>query len=103
MSDRPALITANDLADGSVLYLRPEAEGPRWVRDAREAGIAGDAATRAAWLALAEAEAAANRVVAPYAVEVEVRPEGLVHASVRERIRAEGPTAGLSLLARPRA
>jgi hypothetical protein len=95
MSDHPVLITANDLADGSVRYLRPEAGGFAWVRDAREAGVARDAGTRAAWLAAAEADAAANRVVAPYAIEIEAVAEGLTYTSVRERIRAEGPTAGL--------
>ena len=50
----------------------------------------------AAAMLRANAEATANRVVEPYAIEVKHGPAGLVAARLRERIRAEGPTTGNS-------
>lgn len=91
------VITANDLRDGAIVWLRAEAGGFGWTTTAAAASVAG-AGERDAWLAAAEADARRNRVVAPYAIDVAARPEGgFAHTSTRERVRAGGPTVGNSL------
>jgi len=88
------VITANDLRDGAVRWFRAADGKFGWTANALEASIAPDAIRRDAWLAEAEADVAANRVVGVYAVEVALTAEGFAHASVRERVRAGGPTVG---------
>ncbi|MGH6719698.1 MAG: DUF2849 domain-containing protein [Alphaproteobacteria bacterium] len=88
------VITANDLRDGSVRWLTDDNGRAGWTAEARAASVAADAAGRDAWLALAEADVAANSVVGVYAVEVAATGDGFVHTSVRERVRAGGPTIG---------
>jgi hypothetical protein len=91
------VISANSLRSGAVVWLRAVGDAFGWTEDASDASV-GDAAQRDAWLAIAEAEARANRVVAPYAVDV--APDGaggFAHTSVREAVRAGGPTVGNSL------
>lgn len=87
----PEIITANRLDDGHVVYL--DAEGG-WAEDFRRALVLEDAAARQAALARGEASAAANVVVEPYAIELELRAGHLAPRTLRERIRAEGPTIG---------
>jgi len=93
------VVTANALADGGVLWLRAEAGRVAWTSAAREASTTEDARQRDAWLAAAEADVARNLIVAPYAVEVAPVEGGFRHTSVRERVRADGPTVGNSLVA----
>ncbi|MSP81455.1 MAG: DUF2849 domain-containing protein [Alphaproteobacteria bacterium] len=100
MSATHSIVTANDLRDGSVRYLRAEPL-PSWERDIRRASTTADPATRDAWLALAEAEARANNVVAPYVIAVASGEGEPDHDSVRERVRASGPTTGNSLRRAP--
>ena len=50
----------------------------------------------AAAIARANADAAANRVVEPYAIEVTREGARLVPVRLREQIRADGPTIGHS-------
>jgi hypothetical protein len=90
------VITANRLSDGRVVYL-DAAGGWTTVLDAARLH-AGDAV--AAGLATAVAAAARQEVVDPYAVAVAERPGecrgerpgAWVPTSLRERIRAFGPT-----------
>jgi hypothetical protein len=83
------IVTANNLIDGAVVYRT--AEG-RWSTHVGQAlGVSGEAETKAL-LALAEADAGRQIVVAPYLVEVEGSPGRWQHKSWRERIRAGGPT-----------
>jgi len=83
------IVTANNLIDGAVVYR--SAEG-RWSTDIGQAlGVSGEAEAKAL-LALAEADAGRQIVVAPYLVEVEGSAGHWQHKSWRERIRAEGPT-----------
>lgn len=93
------VVTANALADGGVLWLRAEAGHLAWTPESRAASTTEDAHQRDAWLVAAEADALRNLIVAPYAVEVAPVEGGFRHTSVRERVRADGPTVGNSLLA----
>ncbi len=86
------VITANNLRDGGVRWLRDDGGSLAWTAEAQAAAVAPDAAGRDAWLALAEADVAANRVVGVYAVEVVPAGDGFAHTSVRERVRAGGLT-----------
>ncbi len=97
MSTPHFIVTANDLADGSVRYLAHEATGRAWPRDIRAASLTADPGLRDAWLAEAAADVAANRIIAPYAIDVIPGRDGPEHGTVRERVRAAGPSTGNSL------
>lgn len=88
------VITANSLADGRVVFQTTAG----WNRDIGRAEILESKESVAAALARANADAAANRVVEPYAIEVKRSAAGLTPLRLRERIRAEGPTTGNSKL-----
>ncbi len=82
----PLVITANRLSDGRVLWL-----GNGWVENLAQARVVvGDAAAAA----LAEAQAAerARLVVGVYAAEVVETAAGPHPVTMKERIRAEGPS-----------
>lgn len=83
------VITANRLDDGRVVYLTA-ANGWSVMLDA--ARRLADTAEIEAALAVANAAAARQEVLDPYAVAVVERAEGWVPAALRERIRAFGPT-----------
>jgi hypothetical protein len=85
----PEMITANRLSDGHVVYL--DADGG-WAEDFRRGLVLGDAPEREAAMAKGQAAANANVVVDPYAIELEMRAGHLAPRTLRERIRAEGPT-----------
>jgi hypothetical protein len=82
------LVTGNRLRDGVPVYYA----GPgRWspaIADARL--LAEDAA--AAALAAVEADPLPRPVVAPYLIDAEIKSDRIRPASLRERIRAFGPT-----------
>lgn len=86
------IITANSLKDGLVVF---QAAGG-WSYDIREAEVLDGKETVASALERAQADAARNIVVDPYAVTVTLTGAGLVPTRLRERIRAEGPTTGSS-------
>ncbi len=93
------IVTANRLADGLAVF---RGDDGRWRQAiAAAALLEGPAAVEVA-LESAFADAKANRVVDPYAIEVVVPAAGgaPVPTRLRERIRSSGPTAGHSL-ARP--
>ena len=82
----PLVITANRLSDGRVVWL-----GSGWVESLAQARVvAGDAATAA----LAEGQAAerARLVVGVYAAEVLQTAAGPQPVTMKERIRAGGPS-----------
>lgn len=97
MSTTHFIVTANDLADGGVRYLAIADEDHVWHRDIRSASATPDPATGEAWLAEANRDVAANLIVAPYVIDVVPGADGPLHGSVRERVRAAGPTTGNSL------
>lgn len=87
------IITANSLGDGRVVF--QTAAG--WDHDIGHAEILEGKDAVAAALARANADAALNRVVEPYAIAV-TRAAGRIAASrLREAIRAGGPTTGNSI------
>ena len=80
-------ITANRLADGRVVYVA--ADGA-WVTDFARAHAL-DAGNEERWLARAAADEVAGIVIGPYAIALAEGPAP-VPATLRERIRARGPT-----------
>jgi hypothetical protein len=86
------VITANSLKDGRVVF--QTAFG--WSLHIDEAELLETKESVTAALTRAHADAAANRVVEPYAIEVSRSGEDLVPVRLRERIRADGPTTGNS-------
>jgi hypothetical protein len=84
------VITANSLGDGRVVFQTPAG----WTLDIDQAEALDAKEALDAALARANADAAENRVVEPYAIDVERRGANLVAVRLRERIRAEGPTTG---------
>ncbi len=90
------IITANRLADGLVVFRTGDG---RWSLTIAAAELLENEAVVEAALEKAFADARANRVVDPYAIEVVVPAPGQdsVPTQFRERIRANGPTTGHSL------
>jgi len=86
------IITANHLAGGRVVFLAPFG----WSHYIGDALVLETKESVAAALARADADAAENRVVEPYAIEVKREGGRLLPTRLRERIRAEGPTTGHS-------
>jgi uncharacterized protein with PhoU and TrkA domain len=84
------IVTANRLTDGRVVFR--DAAG-RW-REAFAAAVVLEAAAAAEAVAESARDVAARLIVDPYAVDVIVTATGLTPASMREKIRAGGPTSG---------
>jgi hypothetical protein len=82
-------ITANRLTDGAVVWLTPSGD---WSEQVRQAAIYTNEAAAKPGLDQGVADEARQLVVAAYAVDVAVTPEGPRPLRLRERIRAEGPT-----------
>lgn len=91
MTEPLQLITANDLRTGRVVYFTAESG---WTADLAGAELLEDEAHAA--LRLIEASAQGTRVVGPYLIPVMRGPQGPEPLSLRERIRATGPTTGHS-------
>ncbi|MBL8702340.1 MAG: DUF2849 domain-containing protein [Alphaproteobacteria bacterium] len=94
------VVTANDLRSGAVVFRTPEG---RWDGDVATASVAATTESAATLLAAALADAAAGVVVEPVLVAIESHADGMRLATLRERIRACGPSVGSSLAAPPRA
>lgn len=88
------IITANSLRDGRVVF--QTAFG--WSLHVDEAELLEGKEQVAAALARANADAADNRVVDPYAIAVSRSGDEIVPVRLREKIRADGPTTGNSRL-----
>jgi len=86
------IVTANSLADGRVVF--QTAFG--WSFHIDEAHVLDSKEAVATALERANADAAQNRVVEPYAIEVTLSDGCPAPVRLRERIRAEGPTTGNS-------
>ena len=85
----PDVITASRLADGLVVF---QAKDGAWTEDFNRAAILRDPTATADALKLALADEAADVVVEPYAAPVEERNGHVAPKSLREAIRAAGPT-----------
>ena len=91
-------LTGNRLGDGGVVFLASNGVWRAGLENARLARGADDIAELEAEGADA---AAANRVVDPYLVEIEVRQGRLVPAAFRERMRIKGPSVNLDFNSKP--
>jgi len=84
----PVVITANRLADGAVVYLRPR-DG--WTTRLDDAAVVTTSAAARDLLATANADG--TRAVGAYAAPVKLAANGAVRpGNLRELIRAGGPT-----------
>ncbi len=88
--------TANRLDDGAVVFLAHDAG---WTESLDEVWLAGDAAEAAVILDCAERAAATRKVVGPYLIEVVLDGGHARPATLREAIRANGPTVWPAALA----
>lgn len=86
------IITGNSLGEGLVVF--QSASG--WSLDIRDADVFETKDALDAAVARANADAAANRVVEPYPIEVTREGVKILPVKLREKIRAEGPTTGHS-------
>jgi sulfite reductase (NADPH) hemoprotein beta-component len=83
------VLTANRLSDGAVVYLT--AAGT-WASEVSRSVVAREEKAAAALLARGQRDADAAIVVGPYLIAVVEGDAGPRPASLRERIRAEGPS-----------
>lgn len=89
---RPVIVTANHLRSGAVVY---RTRAGTWSLEVAEAEVAGTPEAAETLLARAMGDHAANIVVEPVLIEI-VHEGGFVRpASLRELIRASGPTIPL--------
>jgi hypothetical protein len=86
------IITGNSLGEGLVVFQ----SGNSWILNIAQADVFETKEALDAAVARANADAAANRVVEPYPIEVTREGGKLVPVKLREKIRAEGPTTGHS-------
>ncbi|PZU92107.1 MAG: DUF2849 domain-containing protein [Chelatococcus sp.] len=88
----PAILLANDLLDGDVVFATTAGDGLAWTRDPALARIARDDATAEALEAFAAAEFARNHVVDAYLVDVTLDSGRPVPRHFRERFKTLGPS-----------
>ena len=87
------IITGNSLGEGSVVF---QIAGEGWSLDIQSAEVLETKETLAVALERANLDAAHNRVVEPYAIEVTRVGSRVIPVRLREKIRANGPTTGHS-------
>jgi hypothetical protein len=83
------VISANRLSDGAVVYLGPRGS---WAKSLAAGKVFPAKAEADAALAGAQADASRNLIVEPCLVEVRMDAAGLRPLTLREWIRAQGPT-----------
>ena len=98
-----AIVSANLLATGRVVFLGPEGA---WVASIAEATVYGDAAAAEAGLAAAQRRDGGRTVVEPFVTgytraDHDKLPEGRPPMTLRDTIRANGPTVGYGKRVRP--
>lgn len=90
----PAIVIANDLLSGDVIFLGPRA----WERSHAKAIVARTQDEADQLLARAHADFKANRIVDAYLVEVRVLENGIPEPThYREKMRTKGPTTRIDL------
>ncbi len=87
-------VTANRLLDGEPVYLTSD---NRWSESVTDCAVADGKDEGEALMKLAGEAVAARIVVNPYLFNVDVEDGKAVPISVREQIRAAGPTVRLDL------
>lgn len=85
----PKIVSANRLSDGIVVYLGADGS---WLGVLDEARVFTDETEAKAGLAAAREDARRNLVLDPFLVEVETGVGGLHPITLRNSIRARGPT-----------
>ncbi|HEY5793508.1 MAG TPA: DUF2849 domain-containing protein [Bosea sp. (in: a-proteobacteria)] len=89
----PAILLANDLLDGDVVFAVAGADGRLgWTRDPGLALVAADEAAAERLEGFAAVELAAQHVVDAYLVDVELTAAGPVPRHFRERFKTLGPS-----------
>ncbi len=89
----PAILLANDLLDGDVVFAAPLAGGAlAWTRDPALALVAADDSAAAGLETFAAAECAAQHVVDAYLVDVTVEDGRPTPRHYRERMKTLGPS-----------
>lgn len=83
------VLTANRLLDGEVVYL---AQGDAWAEDLALARVAGDNDAEIELTTAGAAAVKARLVVGAYLMPVTIEGGRILPESVRERIRAAGPS-----------
>lgn len=89
------VVTANRLTDGLVVYLDAQDD---WSERIADAQVTHNGEDSARLLSLAETPAHAVRIVGPYLIDVEAEEGAPRPVSLREVIRAQGPTARTDLI-----
>ena len=85
----PAIVIANDLLSGDVIFLGHD----KWELTHHHAAVASDQSAADALLARAKVDVVANRIVDPYLAQVQIGGDGApVPVHYRERMRTLGPT-----------
>jgi hypothetical protein len=92
----PQAATANHAANGLVVFRAPNGA---WVHELAQAFVAESEDAAEALLAMAQLDAAENKVVEPYLIDVAREGAAIRALKLREAIRAEGPTVGFGLVA----
>ena len=88
----PAILLANDLLDGDVVFAAGDADGLHWTRDPGAALVGDDDATADRLDAFAAAELGNQQVVDAYLVDVETETGRPVPRHYRERMKTLGPS-----------
>lgn len=88
----PAILLANDLLDGDIVFAADAAGALAWTRDPAEALVAADDAAAERLEAYAAAEYAAQHVVDAYLVDVAIEGDRPVPRHYRERMKTLGPS-----------
>ena len=89
----PAILLANDLLDGDVVFAMGNAVGALvWTRDPAEALVASDDVAATSLEVFATAELVGNRVVDAYLVDVLLEAGRPVPRHFRERFKTLGPS-----------
>ncbi len=89
----PAILLANDLLDGDVVFATADGAGAlAWTRDPAAALVAADDAAAARLEGFAAAALAGNRVVDAYRVDVALESGRPVPRHFRERFKTLGPS-----------
>lgn len=89
----PAILLANDLLDGDVVFAVADPAGPlAWTRDPALALVAADDAAAERLEAFAAAELRGNKVVDAYLVDVAIESGSPVPRHFRERFKTLGPS-----------
>ena len=89
----PAILLANDLLDGDVVFAFIDGAGPlAWTRDPALALVAADDTAAEKLEAFAAAELRDNKVVDAYLVDVAIESGSPVPRHFRERFKTLGPS-----------